>query len=114
MSVVRKVVTFTANETKPNLLTGLVEEFLSRPSAIRLYATQIANTEVLVDLQIGNVSIAKDLNPGVKARGIINRNEDLVVTAVGAPGDRIQIRAVEQAGDTGSVLTFMLEIAELG
>ena len=112
MSVVRKTVTFTASEVKANLLTGLVEEFLSRPSALKLYASQIVPTEVEIDLQVGNMSVAKDLVPGVQASGVLKRNEDLIATTVGAPGDRIQIRARETSGTT-SELTYMLEISEL-
>jgi hypothetical protein len=112
MSVVRKTVSFTASEVKPNLLTGLTEEFLTRPSALKLYASQLVAGEVLLDLQVGNVSIAKDLEAGVKAPGVLVRNEDLIASTVGSPGDRIQIRARETSGTT-SGLTFMLEIAEL-
>lgn len=111
MSAVRKTVTFAANEVKPNLLQGLVEEFLSRPSAIRLYATVSAAT-VSVDFQVGNTRVGTDLAPGVKAAGVLNKNEDFLIQSVGAPGDRIQIRAQETGGGTPT-LTYMLEISEL-
>lgn len=113
MSVVRKRVTFTASEVKPNLLTGLVEEFLNRPSAIRIYGSQIAAGEVELDVQVGNVSVAKDVSPSVQASGVIKRNEDLLVTTVGYQGDRIQIRARELTAGAGTELTYMVEISEL-
>jgi len=113
MSTVRKRFTFTANEVKPNLLTGLTEEFLARPSAVKIFASQVAATEIKLDVQIGNTSIAKDLEPSVQADGVIKRAEDLLVSTVGAPGDRIQLRAVEYAGDALSVLSVQVEISEL-
>lgn len=112
MSVVRKTVTFAANEVKVNVLTGLVEEFVQRPSAVRLFATQGTQGEVKIDFQLGNVSVGKDLEPGVKAIGTLNKNEDFLIGGVGAPGDRIQIRAVNTTAGT-SDLTYMLEISEL-
>lgn len=112
MSVVRKNISLAANATNPNLLTGLVEEFVSRPSAIHLYASQVTANAIELDLQVQNTSIAKDMIPNVQAAGTLNRNTDLLATTVGSPGNRIQLRAKNTTA--GAVVgTFMLEIAEL-
>ncbi len=114
MSVVRKTLSFTASEVKTNVLTGLVEEFLQRPSLIVVWGTQIVVAKHDLDLQIGQVSIGKDVVPNVKALGVLAKNEDELFRTVGMQGQRIQLRARELLAAVGTnSLTFMVEIAEL-
>lgn len=114
MSVHRDTVTFSASEVKTNLLTGLPMEINMRPAKVTVYASQILVAQLELDLQIGNTSIGRGIKPGVAAAGVLVTPDHRVFSTVAAPGDRIQLRAVELTGAVATNgLTFMVEIAEL-
>lgn len=114
MAFLRDRTTFTASTPIANLLAGSKFEFLARPSAVRVYATQTAVGDHTLALTVGNVVLADGLAPNVETTvGNLKRNEDLLAQGVGMAGDRIQLSATENSGAAGSILNWMVEIVDL-
>lgn len=115
MSIFRRRLSIAAGATETNLLAGSKFEFLSRPSAITVWASQdTAIDDIEIDLTLGNVVVAEDINPNVAGTaGNILKDQDAVGTGVGDPGDRIQLRARNTDGAAARVVSVLVEINEL-
>lgn len=115
MAIFRRTLSIAAGATEVNLLAGSKFEFLSRPSAVTIWATQdTAIDDIEIDLTLGNVVVAEDINPNVATvAGVINRNTDGVGSGVGDAGDRIQLRARNTDGAAARVVNALVEISEI-
>ena len=105
----------TAGTTNNNLASGEKFEFLSRPSVVKLYlACDASAGSVTADFSLGNVVVGDNLVPRyVTAGSGPNRNEHLLLRAVGRAGDRIQLRLRETGGATATPTRAMIEIDEI-
>jgi len=116
---IKQTTTVLSGTTNVNLLTGLKQEFLSRPAAVKLYAVQeqVATSNLEVTLTLGNVVIGEDLNPNEAAAAGAGPklNEDILTGGVGAGGDRIQIRVRETVGGVGDdgIIRWLVDIVDL-
>ncbi len=115
MSVVRLNTTVLAGATNENILAGSKFEFLSRPSAVRIFAVQDAADLAQLDLTLGNVVVGENLPITEVAAGTgPSMLDDKLVSGVGSPGDRIQVRLRETGGALPAITRVLIEIAELG
>lgn len=78
-----------ANTVVENVLTGKLHEFLSRPSAVRLFATAEA-VGLNVTFLVGSVSTVQDQEVNAQNRMPIVP-DDFVADAGGLPGERILV-----------------------
>ena len=114
MAIFKVTDSLAAGAVNTNLLAGSKFEFLARPSAVSVWATQgTAVANVQLDLTLGNVVVAEDINPNVDGASLVDRQRDLIGSGVGAPGDRIQLRARQVAGAGPDNITVLVEINEL-
>ena len=115
MSVIRKTQTVTAGATTANLVAGSVFEFLTRPSAVRVFAAQdTATGAVEMTFKLGNVVFGEDLPLPVKTAGLgPDQDQDKLVGAMGAPGDRISVILKETGGVTNTPTRVQIEINEV-
>jgi len=116
--LIRNQVEILSGTTNNNILAGEVFEFLSRPAAVRLLASQtiVALSVLELDFNLGNVIGSINLRPNVAtAPGVVDRDRDGFPAQVGQGGDRIQIRVRETSGLVGAdgVLNFIVEISDL-
>ena len=106
--------TLGAGATIANIMTGSKFEFLSRPSAVRIFAVQDAGDLATLDFTLGNVVIGEDLPLSQVTAGTgPSMTDDKLVAGVGSPGDRIQIRLRETGGAAAAITRIAVEIAEL-
>lgn len=89
-----------ANSVVQNVLTGKIHEFLSRPSAVRLFGTASA-VGLNMTLIVGNVTAMQDQEVNAQNRMPIVP-DDFVVEAGGVGGERVvvQLRNTSGAGIT--------------
>lgn len=109
MSVVGSSV--AANSTSSNLLSGKQQEFLDRASVIRVYPTASA-TGMELQLMIGNRTTV-DFQPIGAQNAFPKRDQDLFAEGVGAPGDRLTLKA---KNTTGSAVTLdaIIDVIPIG
>jgi len=114
VSVIRQDLQVPIGGTFENILAGSKFEFLSRPSAVRVFAAQDVGDLAQLDLTLGNVVVGENLplNQRVAGEGP-SRTDDMLVSAVGAAGDRIQIRLRETGGAAVAETRVLVEINEL-
>lgn len=113
MAIFKRSVAIAAGAVEVNLLAGSKFEFLSRPSVVTVFATESVANEILLDLTLGNVVVAEDVAPNADAGGLIQRDRDGIGSGVGAPGDRIQLRARNTNAGAPSTINVLVEINEL-
>lgn len=116
--LIRQAVTVLSGTTNNNIIAGEVFEFLSRPAAVRVLVSQqiVVASALEVDFNVGNVIVTQALVPNIAVgAGVIDTDRDKLPAAVGAAGDRIQIRVREVTGGAGDdgILNFMVEITDL-
>jgi len=116
--LIRQAVTVPSGTTNVNILAGEIFEFLSRPSSVRVILSQeIVNaSELAVDVNVGNVIVTQALTPNVAvAPGVVDQDRDRLPAAVGAAGDRVQIRVREitSIATADGILNFIVEITDL-
>jgi hypothetical protein len=116
--LIKAEVTVNSGTTNNNILAGEPFEFLSRPSAVRLLATQqiVAASLLEVDFNLGNVIAGLGLVPNIAVtNGVVDKSVDSFPAAVGQAGDRIQIRVRETTGGAGAngILYYIVEITDL-
>ncbi len=103
-----------AGTTNNNIMAGSKFEFLPRDSVIRFYAAQDTGDLCQADISLGNVVVGEDLRPfAVTAAEGPDRDKHLLAQAVGAAGDRIQIRTRETGGAAAAVYRFLVDIVDL-
>lgn len=103
-----------AGEVVVNLMAGSKFEFLSRPAVVSIWATQeLEVADVQLDLTLGNVVVAEDINPNLDAASIVDKQRDGIGSGVGDAGDRIQLRARNTDAVTTPLLTVLVEINEI-
>jgi len=114
MAIFKRRLSIAGGAVETNLLAGSKFEFLNRPSVVTVFSTQAtAANEILLDLTLGNVVVAEDIPPNLDAAELIQRDRDGIGSGVGAPGDRIQLRARNTNGAAASVINVLVEINEL-
>ncbi len=114
MSLFRENVTVPVGGTVVNIMAGSKFEFLSRPSAVRIFAVQDLTDLALLDFSLGNVVVGEDLPLSEVAAGTgPSMSDDKLIAGVGAAGDRIQIRLRETGGVVVANTRIAVEIAEL-
>jgi len=116
MAIFKRQVTMAAGGVEVNALAGSKFEFLSRPSVVTVWATQsIAGDDLEIDLTLGNVVVAEDINPNFDSVDIlmVDRSRDLIGSGVGDAGDRIQLRIRNTDAVATPVCTVLVEISEL-
>lgn len=114
MPVFRFTDQIAAGDVNENILAGSKFEFLSRPSAVRVFAVQDAGHLAEMDLTLGNVVVGENLRLNEAAAGTgPSRSDDFAVSGVGRPGDRIQVRLRETGGVAVAVVRVLVEINEL-
>lgn len=100
-------------------MAGSKFEFLTRPSVVSLFAAADiaggAQGVGLLDLTLGNVVAGDDLRiPITQVLGAgPERNQHLVTNAVGAAGDRIQLRVRETGGAQTLTTRLQVDIKEI-
>lgn len=94
-----------ANAVITNVLTGKVHEFLSRPSAVRLYACGSA-VGLNATLIVGNVTAMQDQEVNAQNRMPIVP-DDFVVEAGGLAGERV---VVSLRNTTGGAITAFTRV----
>jgi len=115
---IKQTTTVNSGTTNVNLLTGLKQEFLSRPAAVKVYAVQdlVAASNLEITPTLGNVVVGEDLVPNIPGANLGPRtNEDIVAGGVGLGGDRIQIRVRETTGGVGAngIIRTLVDIVDL-
>lgn len=115
MAIFRTRVTIPISGVNANILAGSKFEFLARPSAITLFASQDgAAATCFLDFTLGNVVVGEDLAPNFTATaGLIQRQNDGMGAGVGMGGDRIQLRARNTSAAAVVNVAVMLDINEL-
>lgn len=114
MSVSRFNTTVAIGATVENIMAGSKFEFLSRPSAVRIFAAQDAADLAQLDFTLGNVVVGENLPLTEVAAGTgPSMIDDKLVAGVGAAGDRIQIRLRETGAAATAITRVVVEIAEL-
>jgi len=116
--LIRQAVTVPSGTTNVNILAGEIFEFLSRPSSVRVVLSQeiVALSALAVDVNVGNVIVTQALTPNIAAAaGVVDMDRDRLPAAVGAAGDRLQIRVREVSSLVGAdgILNFVVEISDL-
>lgn len=98
MPMMQGSTSLTTNTVSANVLAGLLHEFASRPSGVRVLATGSA-TGLLVTMVIGNTVIIQDQAIGLQNRFPIVPDD--VLAAGGAmPGDRLLLTFRNPTGGT--------------
>jgi len=99
------------SENVPNLMAGSQFEFLGRPSRVQVYAVadaaDLADFEVFfgqeLELSTARLTrVADGTGPNVP--------DDLLLDDIGAPGDRITVRATEASGAAVADIRTMVVI----
>jgi len=116
--LIRQAVTIPSGTTNVNILAGEIFEFLSRPSSVRVIVSQeiVLLSALSVDVNVGNVIVTQALTPNVAvAAGVVDMDRDRLPAAVGAAGDRVQIRVRETTSiaNADGILNFVVEITDL-
>lgn len=116
MAIFRVTDTIPAGGVNTNLLNGSKFEFLGRPSAVSLFASQdgAGAPNANLDLTMGNVVVGEDVSPNTAAMaGNISRDSDGVGSGVGDAGDRIQLRARNLSAADPVNINVLVDISEL-
>jgi hypothetical protein len=118
MATIRREDSFTASETKDNLISGSKFEFPETNVVVRIFAV-CDNTEFTagarleMDATAGNVIAADAVSVSVFTDDLgPNRNEHLITRFVARAGQRIQIKARETAGFVQNLRT-LIDIDEI-
>lgn len=114
MAIFRTRVTVAAASVNTNVMAGSKFEFLARPSAIALFASQDGTGSAFIDFTLGNVVVGEDLPPNLTTvAGLVQRQNDGLGAGVGMAGDRIQMRVRNSHAANPINVTIMLDISEL-
>jgi len=116
--LIRQAVTVPSGTTNVNILAGEIFEFLARPSTVRVILSQqiVLLSALAVDVNVGNVIVTQALTPNIAvAPGVVDQDRDRLPAAVGAAGDRVQIRVRETSSLAGAdgILNFIVEITDI-
>lgn len=111
MPTFRDARTLAISENVANLMAGSQFEFLGRPSRVQVYA--VADDGDLVDFEVFfgqelELSTAR-INQVATGTGPLVP-DDLLLDDVGAPGDRLTVRATEASGAATGIIRTMVVI----
>ena len=113
MALFKTRVALAAAGVNTNILAGSKFEFLSRPAAIQLFASQDGTGTALIDFSLGNAVVGEDLLPNrTTTAGLVQRQNDGLGAGAGMGGDRIQIKARNTDAANAVNVTVMLDILE--
>ncbi len=106
--------TLAISEVAANLMAGSQFEFLGRPSRVQVYAVaddgDTADFEVFFGQEL-------ELSPAPVNQVATNTGpivpDDLLLDDVGAPGDRLTIRATETSGANTAIIRTMVVITPI-
>lgn len=115
MPTFRDARTLAISENVPNLMAGSQFEFLGRPSRVQVYA--VADASDLCDFEVFfgqelELSTAR-INEVAAGTGPLVP-DDLLLDDIGAPGDRLTVRATEVSGAATAIIRTMVVITPLG
>lgn len=115
MPTERRAVTLAANALNPNILTGSIYEFMSRPTRVVIAAATDQN-DVGIGVNFGSRTMAQQANTLAPVETAANIGPDIpqqvIVDDIALPGERIVVSV--QGGAAGSVSRVLAQFTEVG
>lgn len=110
--------TVLSGTTITNLVEGEYFDRLSRPSTVKILATQqvVLTSDIRLTLMLQNTSVFTELKPNLEVTaGVVDRSVDGLPASIGNPNDKLQLLAREITAGVGAdgLLNYICEVSDL-